>query len=191
MGASRNENQGLQLDAVAHGNHDFALHVVEGVDPRSKSCRYFTWQGVGRGRRRGSHRHESRAQQRNCRTAACGACTRKNGRHQRAPDWGIYARRKFSPQCQAGRNDAQETCGHECGQVGCEFGARQSGAERRRRRTQLVAGKYPAEYEIGLLAAESLDGDAHRRRHGGDPVQAVEQREQGLAPGQVKSANGR
>jgi hypothetical protein len=59
--------------------------------------------------------------------------------------------------------------------AGC---ARQPGAEGRKGRTRLVAGKNPAEHEIGPLGAEALRRQPHRRRHGGDPVEPVKHRKQ-------------
>jgi hypothetical protein len=41
-----------------------------------------------------------------------------------------------------------------------------------------MTGEDPAEHQIGALGAEALRGEPHRRRHGRDPVEAVEQREQ-------------
>ena len=55
MRAARNENQGLQLDAVAHRNHDFAFDVVEALDCGRRRRRGLARQiggGGGGGRRR-------------------------------------------------------------------------------------------------------------------------------------------
>ncbi len=41
-----------------------------------------------------------------------------------------------------------------------------------------MAGKNPAEHHAGLFPAEAIGGELHRRRHGRDPVEAVEHREQ-------------
>ena len=46
------------------------------------------------------------------------------------------------------------------------------------RRAQLMAGKDPAEHQVGALGAELLRGEPHGRRHGRDPVEPVEHREQ-------------
>jgi hypothetical protein len=47
-----------------------------------------------------------------------------------------------------------------------------------RRRAELMAGKDPAEHQVGALRPEPLRGEPHRRRHGRDPVEAVEHRKQ-------------
>ena len=76
------------------------------------------------------------------------------------------------------RDDTKRAGDEECGQVARKHGSRQTGAERRRGGAELVAGKDPAEHQIGALGPEALRGQPHRRRHGGDPVEAVEHREQ-------------
>ena len=54
-------------------------------------------------------------------------------------------------------------------------------AESGERRAQLMACADPAVDDAGVLAAERLAGQPHRRRHGRDPVEPVEHREQAEA----------
>ncbi len=55
---------------------------------------------------------------------------------------------------------------------------RKSCAIGNRCRAKLVPGEDPAEHDIGALAAEIFCREFHGRRHGGEPVKAIEHREQ-------------
>src|SRR5215213_1866685 len=79
---------------------------------------------------------------------------------------------------EGGGDDAESAGGEERREVGCEPRTRQAGPVGRARRAELVAGENPAEDEAGVLASEPRRSELHGRRHGGDPVEAVEHREQ-------------
>ena len=70
---------------------------------------------------------------------------------------------------------------HEGGLVVAEPGVHRPGAEGDRGRAELVGGQDPAEDAPDVLLAEDVGGQPHRRRHGGDPVEAVEDDEQAEA----------
>ncbi len=85
MRASRNQNEGFQLDAVAHGNHDFALRVVEGVDARDELRRRLARQRVGGDRRQVRHQQTAGRRQQPTQAAAPGACAPIDRRHRYTP----------------------------------------------------------------------------------------------------------
>src|ERR1700689_4762054 len=76
-----------------------------------------------------------------------------------------------------GRYDAQRSGDEERRKIRLQHGARDAGAESGACRAQLMAGEYPPEHQIGLVAAEGFYREVHRRRHGGDPIQSIEQSE--------------
>src|SRR6478672_13886492 len=65
----------------------------------------------------------------------------------------------------------------EGGAVVAEAGADGAGAEGGERRAKLVARGNPAVDHAGVLASEGLTGEPDRRRHRGDPVETIEDRE--------------
>ncbi|CAG9187835.1 hypothetical protein BVI2075_100029 [Burkholderia vietnamiensis] len=96
-----------------------------------------------------------------------------NSRLRRSP-----RRTAVDPQHDERAHDAQPARDHRSNRVGAEARPQQPGAERREGRAELVAGDDPAEHDGRRRLAEHVGGEPHGRRHGRDPVEPVEHREQ-------------
>ena len=95
-------------------------------------------------------------------------------RGSRSDGVGDRPHRSGDPQRQHRRQQAQAT-GHHPGQrVVAELGSGRAGSHRGHGRADLVRGEHPAEDHRRVLRPVDLAAQRDRGRHGGDPVQPVE-----------------